>query len=197
LRRIAADWAQCVRLTRGLRVANPNPSYVAIAVFIVLLGWRLYARIRRTIGRQRSSSVRPWITITALSSLSGLLALQSAAAPSSQLALSAGALVGVALGILGIRLTKFERTGDGLFYTPSAHLGIALTLLVAGRLAYRMAMLHGAPISSSPQVVQSPLTLALFGMLAGYYVSYAIGLIRWRTRALKESAAAPESSPPA
>jgi len=28
----------------------------------------------------------------------------------------------------------------------------------------------------------SPLTLAIFGLLAGYYVTYAIGLINWRKR---------------
>jgi hypothetical protein len=26
----------------------------------------------------------------------------------------------------------------------------------------------------------SPLTLGIFGLLAGYYVTYAIGLVRWR-----------------
>jgi hypothetical protein len=30
------------------------------------------------------------------------------------------------------------------------------------------------------QLGASPLTMGLFGMLAGYYVTYAIGLLRWR-----------------
>jgi hypothetical protein len=28
--------------------------------------------------------------------------------------------------------------------------------------------------------LQSPLTLAIFGLLAGYNTAYAIGLLRWR-----------------
>ncbi len=32
------------------------------------------------------------------------------------------------------------------------------------------------------QLGNSPLTLAIFGTLAGYYVTYAIGLLRWRAR---------------
>lgn len=42
-----------------------------------------------------------------------------------------------ALGVYGLRLTRFERTPTGLFYTPNAHLGIALSLLLVLRLGYR------------------------------------------------------------
>ena len=43
----------------------------------------------------------------------------------------------MALGILGLRLTRFETTGEGMLYTPSAHLGIALSTLLVGRIVYR------------------------------------------------------------
>jgi len=33
--------------------------------------------------------------------------------------------------------------------------------------------------------VRSPLTLAVFGLLAGYYIGYAIGLARWHHRVLR------------
>jgi hypothetical protein len=29
---------------------------------------------------------------------------------------------------------------------------------------------------------RSPLTLLIFGVLAGYYMTYAVGLLRWRKR---------------
>ena len=32
------------------------------------------------------------------------------------------------------------------------------------------------------QIGSNPLTMAIFGTLAGYYVTYAIGLLRWRAR---------------
>lgn len=46
--------------------------------------------------------------------------------------LGAGALV----GLLGAALTQFERTADGLYWTPPAWLVLALTLLVAARIAW-------------------------------------------------------------
>jgi hypothetical protein len=38
--------------------------------------------------------------------------------------------------------------------------------------------------------VRCPLTVAIFGTLAGYYVTYAIGLLRWRRRVRLAGAAA-------
>ena len=88
--------------------------------------------------------------------------------------------------MLGTRLTKhFEATPAGLFYTPNAHLGIALSLLLVLRLGYRSVMLQASSSHADPQAMQigsSPLTMAIFGTLAGYYVTYAIGLLRWRAQ---------------
>ena len=41
------------------------------------------------------------------------------------------------------------------------------------------------PSTSAADFVRSPLTLAVFGLLAGYYIAYAIGLVRWRYRVLR------------
>jgi hypothetical protein len=38
---------------------------------------------------------------------------------------------------------------------------------------------------SAAQVAQSPLKLAAFGLLAGYYVYYTSGWARWRYKVLK------------
>jgi hypothetical protein len=97
--------------------------------------------------------------------------------------LLAAAAIGGGLGVWGHRLTRFEATPEGLFYTPSAHLGIAISLLFIGRVAYRLVQLWtmgGMARDGHVDFVRSPLTLAIFGVMAGYYVAYAIGLIRWR-----------------
>jgi hypothetical protein len=79
-----------------------------------------------------------------------------------------------------------------LFYTPNAHLGIALSVLLAVRVVYRMAQIYsgdpGAQVAT-PDFARSPLTLAVIGLLAGYYVAYAIGLIRWRSRVTSSTSA--------
>ncbi|HET9470959.1 MAG TPA: hypothetical protein VFO24_07615, partial [Usitatibacter sp.] len=86
-------------------------------------------------------------------------------------------------------LTRFERTAEGFFYTPSAHIGIALSALLAVRIAWRLFEVGaGAAAAGGPDFARSPLTLAVFGTLAGYYAAYAVGLIRWRRAQASASA---------
>ena len=68
--------------------------------------------------------------------------------PLTEAASWVGVTLGVALGLLGLRLTRFEITGEGMFYTPSAHLGVALSTLLVGRIVYRFLVSGGAPWSS-------------------------------------------------
>jgi Kef-type K+ transport system membrane component KefB len=156
---------------------------------IPFIGWRMYARIRRMIGRQKSSPTRQWLTICLFPVIAVLIGSVSAAQPYAITALLAGIAIGAGLGVLGHRLTKFEQTEEGLFYTPNAHLGVALSVLLFARILYRFLFSglisgNGVPSNAAP----SPLTLALFGMLAGYYVAYAIGLVLWR-RSIERSTA--------
>ncbi len=167
-------------MAMDLMIAAPHPSLWAGLGMGALLLWRVYARIRRNIGRQTFSRRRALTTLILFPLLLVLISAGALAHPQNLLALAAGAGLGVALGILGLRLTRFEPTAQGFFYTPSAHLGIALSLLFIGRMAYRLVQLYssGMPMAPNSQFVSSPLTLAIFGMLAAYYISYAFGLLR-------------------
>ena len=158
---------------------------LTVVAVVALVAWRMYSRIRRVIGRQRLSTVRPWITVVVFPLLIALVLATSLLHPMTAVAVACGAAVGIALGLLGTRLTKFEATPAGLFYTPNAHLGIALSLLLVVRIGYRVVMLQAAGQHFDAQSMQlgtSPLTMAIFGTLGGYYVTYAIGLLRWRAR---------------
>ena len=162
---------------------------LTVVLVVALVAWRVYSRIRRVIGRQRLSAVRPWITVVVFPLIAVLVLLTSFVHPMTGVALIAGAAVGTVLGILGRRLTKFEVTPAGLFYTPNAHLGIALSLLLVLRLGYRAVTLQMNGQNFDPQSMQlgsSPLTMAIFGTLAGYYVTYAIGLLRWRAQVSRQ-----------
>ena len=175
---------------------------VTLAI-LALIAWRLQARFRRLVGRQRLSPVRPWATVILFPVLVGLLALGSA---HTSLLLNAylavGVALGVTLGVLGLRMTRFEVASDGLYYTPSAHLGFALSLLLVARVVWRFlsrgmagpAGLPGGGVPPPPSApTLTPLTLLLIGMLAGYYFTYAAGLLRWAARA--RSTARSEVSP--
>ncbi len=180
-----------------------HPATLLIpAAIVVLVGWRLYARFKRVVGRQRLSKVRPWLTVTFFPLLAALLVLRSLAHPVSTLALAGGLAAGAALGAYGSRRTKFEQTPLGLYYTPNAHLGIALSALLVARVGYRMVQLYFVSVAArtdSITFLHSPLTLLIFGMLAGYYIAYALGLIRWRREVerggLPAAAEQPTTSP--
>ncbi len=125
------------------------------------------------------------MTLVVFPSVLAVLLVISIMHPLSALTLCAGAAVGALLGIYGLRLTRFEVTDIGHFYTPNAHLGIALSLLFVGRLVYRflnLQMIGDVPTGPPMDFTRSPLTLLIFATLAGYYVSYAIGLLRWSKR---------------
>jgi len=164
-------------------VAVPvNPSALVVVGIAALIAWRMYSRMRRLIGRQRLSKVRPWLSVTLFPALVLLLGFAALANPEGIAALAAGLVAGAALGTWGLKLTRFERTPEGLFYTPNMHLGIALSLLLAGRILYRLGQVYLGVSAGGTSIdfARSPITLVIFGTLAGYYVRYAIGLIAWR-----------------
>jgi hypothetical protein len=162
---------------------TPGPPTITLLILLPLILWRLYKRIRRMVGRQHLSRVRPWLTLTIFPLVILLLALSAVAHPERLLLLAGGIGIGVTLGLYGLKVTRFEATPEGLFYTPNAHLGIALSLLFVGRIVYRFFEIYAMQPSvphGSADFARSPLTLAVFGVLAGYYITYAAGLLRWR-----------------
>jgi energy-converting hydrogenase Eha subunit A len=163
----------------------PASTLVPLLIAVPFLAWRLYSRARRSIGRQPLSKSRPWITLAVFPTLIILLGIAALAHPESLGWLAAGVCAGAALGIFGLRKTTFENTPQGLFYTPNARIGIALSALLVARVIYRMFQVYSTDPSAqlaTPDFARSPLTLALFGLLAGYYITYAIELVRWRRR---------------
>jgi len=170
---------------------NPGPSTVTLLVLLPLLAWRVYARIRRMVGRQRLSKIRPWVTLAVFPALILLLALAALSYPERLWWLGAGLSLGSLLGAFGLRKTQFEVTPRGLFYTPNVHLGIALSLLFVARIGYRLFEVYALE-STGPgglhDFARSSLTLAVFGLLAGYYITYAAGLVRWRLGVLRAKA---------
>jgi hypothetical protein len=162
-----------------------NPQTVGMLVAAPLIAWRIYSRMKRLVGRQKSVAWRHWTTAVLFPLLIILLGAGAMADALAMGGLAGGLLVGVALAVTGLRLTQFENTAEGLFYTPNAHIGIALSLLFTGRVLYRMFQVFSGGIvqhGSDMHYARSPLTMLIFGMLAGYYVAYAAGILRWRAQ---------------
>jgi hypothetical protein len=176
---------------------EPNPSQLIVyAGIAVLIAWRLYSRLRRFAGRQKVNPRRSRITIVVFPILLALLLASSLARPLTAAALACGAGLGIALGLYGLRATRFEAGPAGAFYTPSTHLGIGLSVLVVARFVYLLVQIPFAATlghAPPPDFVRSPLTLLLIGTLGAYYVTYAVGLLRWWRRA--QSASGPQTAP--
>jgi hypothetical protein len=166
----------------------PSPSTIALLVLIPLFAWRVWRRFHRMVGRQRLSRARLRVTLAIYPALLVLLCFAARGHPERLWWLAGGVGSGSLLGLIGLNKTRFEPTPKGLFYTPSAHLGIAISLLFVARIVYRLFEVYGVgptvPHGTS-DFARSPLTLAVFGLLAGYYITYAFGLVRWRRRILR------------
>src|SRR4051812_32569023 len=174
--------------------AAPN-HLIPLLVIVPVIIWRMYSRIKRNIGRQTLGKWRPWVTLTLFPAILVLVSVRSIEHPAGLWSMAAGLAAGVLLGVFGTKHTKFENTPAEIFYTPNAHIGIALSVIFAARVVYRVfhsySMDPNVPFDPA-DFASGPLTLSIFGLLAGYYMTYAVGLIRYRT-GIARAAAAPTS----
>ncbi|MBX3735727.1 MAG: hypothetical protein KF715_03475 [Candidatus Didemnitutus sp.] len=155
-------------------------TQLAPAILIPFVVWRIYVRARRNIGRQPLRPAGLAVRLAIYTGIVGLVTIFAAPFLTSLEAEVGGLIVGVALAVLGLRLTRWEMTSAGNFYTPNALLGIGLTLLFVGRLVYRFTVLLANPPeigAPPPPLFQSPLTLLIFGVTAGYYLAYTAGVL--------------------
>ncbi|MFL6672182.1 MAG: hypothetical protein ACJ8LG_02685 [Massilia sp.] len=158
------------------------PTPVVAAVLAPLVLWRIVSRIRRLTTRQRSRTWRHRTTLVFFPLLLAAIALAAMAAPVALAALAAGLALGVPLGMLALKKSVFERVGDEFYFTPHAPIGMAVAALFMGRMAWRAYEFYMNGAFTQHDFVRSPLTLLIFGILAGYYMTYAAGLLRWRKR---------------
>ena len=154
-----------------------TPVPVIPILFGGLFAWGIYRRVRRNIGQQPLRPRRIIVSIVIFSVVSILFLIMSLKQTPLLLGIGGGLLLGASLGFVGLRLTKFETTDQGHFYTPNTHIGIALSALFIGRMLYRFWVLHDAATATGhPPPFQSPLTFFIFGLIAGYYLVYYLGL---------------------
>jgi hypothetical protein len=157
---------------------------LAIVALIPLL---LVQRYR--VGSRRRMA-RPWVAranVYAMA-ISAVVFLLSAAAigiwvPAALVSAAEGMTVGAALGMAGLWLSRWERTGRSLHYTPNRWLVLGLTLLVAARILYGLArgLLSFDPAADHASIVSSfgvAGSLAVGAVVVGYYLAYAIGVRR-------------------
>ncbi|HEX7817252.1 DUF1453 domain-containing protein [Dyella sp.] len=159
-----------------------TPQMVAPMIMGPLIAFMVWRRVRRTFGPQPVQRRRMMFRIAVLLILGGLISLSGLRDIRLLEGMLGGVLAGAALGVVGLRLTRFERNAAGEdVYIPNPWIGGLLTALLVGRLIWRFAtvgMVAGAATPPhAPPLGNSPLTLLVFGLTVGYYVAYFIGLL--------------------
>lgn len=168
---------------------TPLPPSTWTPVLIVpLILFAIYRRFRRNFGRQPMRPGRMKTRIAVLAVVGVLILFPALLSPRLAAGAVVGLLGGAALAIAGLRLTRFETDSEGRrWYTPHGYIGIAISLVLLGRLIYRFLVIYPALHASAGPgrgafplagYQRSPLTLALLAAVIAYYVVYLIGVLR-------------------
>lgn len=169
---------------------------IILVLFGALVLFSIYRRFRRSFGEQPVRE-RSMLARMALLFVVGILLLLPPFFSLGAVAAAVlGAAIGVGVGLYAVIHTRVEVRPEGAFYTPHPYIGLGITTLFIGRLAYRLfvtwpamqAAMHGqgahyqgAQTLASYQ--HSPLSVASYFLFAGYYVYYYASVVM-RSRAL-------------
>lgn len=141
------------------------------------LGLVLYRRIRGSSGRQPWRPTRTLARVAVLGPVLVSLAFAAVYVPGAAFAVGGGAGIRAALGVVALQRTRVQWHGGARTFVPDPWSDAALPLLLAGRLAWRMA--HGG--FAAPGASSSPLTLLIAASVATCHLVHGSGsLLRMR-----------------
>ena len=159
---------------------------LVLLLLIALIPISIVQRYRVGTSRQRA---RGWLAVVNLIGflMSSVMFLVSAAfssiwVPNAFTYTAAGLGTGIVLGIVGLLLTRWERSPGTLYYTPNRLLVLTVTLVVTGRLLYgfwrawhtwRYGAETGTSFFAAAGVAGS---MAAGAVVLGYYLAYWIGV---------------------
>lgn len=170
------------------------PHFSVPLVLIPVIAFAVWRRVRMQFGLQPIRRKRMVARIVIFAVVTGLIGLAAIHSMQLLIGLMGGFVAGAALGLIGLRLSRFEvHPVKGDCYVPNPYMGMVVTTLLLARLAWRFAMLApsmqdptgGTPPMHGPAMGQSPLTLLTFGLVTGYYVSYYAGLLVHHQRSVR------------
>ena len=166
-----------------------NLTTLALLVLTPFLVWRVYSRLKTMMARQRSIMSRHWTGLGVFSAMVLVPASELVSRPAMLGWLALGTAAGIGYGVWGLRLTRFEDTDEGYYFTPNARLGILIAMLFTARILYIGFEMYANQGSNAPtpRFTDSLLTMVAVGLTGGYFGTFSAGLLRWRLK-LKKAA---------
>jgi hypothetical protein len=165
----------------------------SVLIPVVLIGFGIYRRVKRTIGFQQLRPKRMMFRIVVFA-IVGLLILSLAFNhPIQYVGDAVGLLCGLTLGYFGIRHLKFEKREQSWFYRTHGTVEAIVLVLFVGRIAYRLIetmVLHpgamggagatpyaggaGGSAVANPygDFTRDPLTSGVFFVIVSYYICF-------------------------
>ena len=161
---------------------------IALLVLAPLLVWRIYSRLKSMMTRQRSIMQRHYTGAGVFTAIVLVSASQLMYQPGALGWLAVGAAGGIAYGIWGLKLARFEVVREGYFFTPNARLGIVIAMLFVASVLYVGFEIYanqdtGLP---TPRVTDYIFFMPSLGLMCGYFGTFSAGLLKWRFRLRKE-----------
>ncbi len=172
-----------------------------LAALVLFICWRLYRRYRSHIGPQKVRPLRMSLRVTLFSVFAVLILISPIGLLGRELVAVAIALGGM-LGWISLSQTHFENRDGRRWYTPNIYIGLGVTALLAARVIYRLVMIVPQLQSGAvPPGAHGPLgplggpqslpTLAVFGVVIGYYAVYYGGVLLRNRQMAEQVPAAP------
>ncbi|MEO8162066.1 MAG: hypothetical protein ABI588_11670, partial [Arenimonas sp.] len=129
-------------------------------LFTGLLGFAYFRRIANSFGRQPWRPLRTGLRLGLLTLALFGLGMAAFFVPGAALAVGIGLAGGSVLALFALKFTHAEVVDGQRFYTPNPWIGGALSLLLVGRLLWRMGSGGFAAVAGGAQFGQhaSPLT---------------------------------------
>jgi hypothetical protein len=143
-------------------------------LFSGLLGVVYLRRIAANFGRQPWRPARVGIRLGLLAVALCFLVFAAFVVPGVGLAVGGGILLGAALAWFALQHTHAEIVEGKRYYTPNPWIGGALSVLLAGRLLWRIG--SGGLAAMAVGQRASPLTLGIAATLVAFYVVNSAGL---------------------
>jgi hypothetical protein len=164
-------------------------SPLTIALIVAVLVFVIVRRARALIGRQKIRSSSLMLRLAIFAVLGGVVIAATITHPVNLLGDLVGLVIGAVVAWYGLRLTSFEHTPDGIYYTPNMYIGLAVFAVFLVRFGYRMLLivLQANTLAAQSSVSgtnsfsqyygRDPYTTAAYFILIGYYVVYYTALL--------------------